>query len=116
MYGHAHVQRMKTFVTWHSCSQGRWNKVTLCLLISALPVSRCSSCGIYCHVLTFLCFFGGILPFKRAPMCDTEVLFRLPTGEQAAMCYTKKIHAVTNIIQAHIAVLLDVSSMLMSQQ
>lgn len=64
----------------------------------------------------FYASLGGILPFKRAPMCSAEVLFRVPKGEQAAMCYTKKIHAVTNFIRAHIVVLLDVSSMLMSQQ
>lgn len=56
-----------------------------------------------------------ILPFQIVKY-SAEELFSVSKREKAVMCYTEKVHVVTNFIQARAAVLLDVSSVLKNQQ
>ena len=57
---------LSQLLSWFYCQQRR-------LLVSTTPVILCSSLRILSHVLSWSCWFLGLLPFEEEVMCGREV-------------------------------------------
>lgn len=69
--------------------QLRLNKVMICLLVSALTVSKCP----FCHLISAFCVFLLVISlFIMAPKCTAKVLSCVSKCKKAVACLMEKIH------------------------
>lgn len=110
-----HAQSGEQRVPWCECSQWRWNKMTLCLLFSSCAVNVSFSHSVLCHIFhIFGVFFFVIMLCKIDPHDTLEVPASVAKCKKTAVCLLEKIGVSDKLLQAWVAVLLAMSSLLIN--